>query len=101
MSTATVTVKKIVKPTTPKEEKLTQKNKAIVTSKAAQEIIIHRDLKYLYPKDCKDTLSRKSHRQKVRNTLRKMERELHGLKGEDKKNMQTKITEYRTMFFAL
>lgn len=96
-----VQVKKVLKPKKDKAaEDLTNKNKAVVTAKAAQEIIIHRDLKYIYPKDCKDTLSRKAYRQKIRNTLRRMELEFHSLKGEDKRNMRAKIEEYQAQYLA-
>ncbi len=68
-------------------------------SKVIQETIIHRDLKYLYPDGCTDTLSRKAFRQKVRNHIRKLERKIRRLEesGNTKqlKVISQKVKRYR------
>lgn len=64
------------------KKKKTAKDKAVEDTKEQQkpsimeEVISHRDVKYLYPEDVKDTLSRKTWRQKTRNKLRKLERDM-------------------------
>ena len=69
------------------KEELESANKAAVT----QKVIVNRVLKYKYPKGCTDTLSRKTFRQKTRNALRKMERELSKLHGEEKQTAKAKL----------
>lgn len=64
------------------KKKKTPKEKAVEDTKEQQkpsiieEVISHRDVKYLYPEDVKDTLSRKTWRQKTRNKLRQLERDM-------------------------
>lgn len=84
--TKTKTIKKVLKPKT----ELDETNKKVVT----QKVIVHRELKYKYPKDCKEVLKRKSFRQKVRNAIRKMEREIAKLKGEDRRVLKEKLDVY-------
>ena len=82
------TVTKTVKAKTPD----TTKTKKVETTnkKAITEITVRKTLKYLYPKGCNDTIARKSFRQKARNELRKFERDILKLKGEEKKLLQDK-----------
>lgn len=82
------TVTKTVKAKTPD----TTKTKKVETTnkKAITEITVRKTLKYLYPKGCNDTITRKSFRQKARNELRKFERDILKLKGEEKKLLQDK-----------
>jgi len=42
-----------------------------------EEVVAHRDVKYLYPADVTDTLARKKWRQEVRNKYRSLEREMN------------------------
>lgn len=42
-----------------------------------EEVIAHRDVKYIYPEDVTDTLARKKWRQEVRNKYRSLEREMN------------------------
>lgn len=42
-----------------------------------EEVIAHRDVKYIYPEDVVDTLARKKWRQEVRNKYRSLEREMN------------------------
>lgn len=71
------------KKKTTKEAKVQDAQK----KKAIQQTVINRELKYLYPDDCTDTLSRKAFRQKIRNEIRRLERSIRKLetKGEEKK----------------
>lgn len=68
-------------PVTPTKQQKVEKAQA---KKAIQQTIVNRELKWLYPEDCTDTLSRKAFRQKVRNKIRKLERDI--LKLSDKGN---------------
>jgi len=86
--------KKVVKPQAAKE--LDKTNKVVTT----QKVIVHRELKYQYPRSMKDTVARKGFRQKVRNTIRKFERDIAKLKGEDKKILQEKFTAFQTEHLA-
>ena len=84
----TSTKKKVVKPNTKK--KLEATNKTVIT----QKVILHRELKYQYPRKCKDTVLRKAFRQKVRNAIRKMERKIKELKGEDRRILKEELATY-------
>lgn len=72
-------------------EKLDEKNLAVNT----QQVIIHKELKYIYPRGCKDTVARKAHRQKVRNGMRRMEREIKKLKGEARKTKKVELATFK------
>jgi len=73
-----------------KGEDLKEKNKAVAT----QQVIINRKLKYKYPKDCTDTLERKSFRQKVRGARNKMLAQIAGLRGKDKAALRAELEAY-------
>lgn len=88
-------IKKVAKPKAAKKE-LTATNKKVTT----QKVIVHRELKYVYPRGCKDTVARKAFRQKVRNTLRKFERDIAKLKGQDKKVLQEEFKAYTALHLA-
>ena len=71
--------------TSTKQQKVTkdvtkQQNAAIV-----EQVISNREVKYLYPEDVKDTLSRKRWRQQTRNELHKLEREMYRIKDTNSK----------------
>jgi len=84
------------KPQKPKIEKVKEDldnyNKQTVT----QQVIINRTLKYRYPRDCKDTLARKSFRQKVRNKLHALERGIFNSRGEDRKKAKEALESYQS-----
>lgn len=73
------------------EKKSSAKTKAIKDTAKSQansikeEVISNRDVKYIYPEDVKDTLSRKSWRQQVRNKLYKLEREMNRIQDQNSK----------------
>ena len=58
-------------------------NKVVKSAKVQQEaplleqVVSQREVKYIYPDDVQDTLARKKWRQKVRNELHRLEREMH------------------------
>ena len=53
-----------------------------------EEVISHRDVKYLYPEDVTDTLSRKTWRQKTRNKLRTLERDMLRIQDQNSKEFK-------------
>lgn len=88
--------KKEVAPAAPeakadKKKKKTAKDKAVEDTANQQkpsiieEVISHRDVKYIYPEDVTDTLSRKSWRQKVRAKLRQLERDMFRITDQNSK----------------
>jgi hypothetical protein len=85
-------LKKVNAVTAEKETKVTNSNKEAVT----QKVITHRELLYIYPKGMTETLKRKAFRQKVRNSLRKFQRDIAKSKGEDKANLKAKFETYRS-----
>lgn len=78
---------------TPKQ-KIIKETKAKATVNLVEEVISNREVKYIYPEDCVDTLSRKKHRQQVRNKLHQFEREMFNLQATDQKAFKAKQKEY-------
>ena len=74
----------------------TEKEAAVDTSKKVitQKVIVNRELKYIYPKGCTDTLLRKAFRQKVRNTLRKLARDIAKATGKEKKELELELKSF-------
>lgn len=74
-----------------KKKKKTAKDKAVEDTANQQkpsiieEVISHRDVKYIYPEDVTDTLSRKSWRQKARAKLRQLERDMFRITDQNSK----------------
>lgn len=85
-----------------------EKDKAIIKevtpiNKASliQEVISHREVKYIYPDDIEDTLSRKAFRQKVRNQLNKLEMAMLKIKDQESKEFKKAkkaYNEYKAQF---
>lgn len=70
---------KIELPSTKLEKKKSKVAKEVtpVTNTALMEqVVSKREIKYIYPDDCIDTLARKQFRQKVRNKIHKLENQL-------------------------
>ena len=57
-----------------------QQNTAIL-----EQVISHREVKYIYPEDVKDTLARKRWRQQTRNELHRLEREMYRIQDTNSK----------------
>lgn len=91
--TKTIKVKKVKKPETAKE-KVVKKVKKQAEVNLVEEVITKREVKYIYPADCIDTLSRKKHRQQVRNQLNRLELEMLRIEDKQSKEFKAKEKEY-------
>lgn len=91
---------KLVKTTT---KKASTKKEEVVKEVAKQQkpniieqVISNREVKYIYPDDVTDTLSRKKWRQQTRNELRKLEREMLRIKDHNSKEYKSAQNRYIT-----
>ena len=91
---------KLVKTTT---KKASTKKEEVVKEVAKQQkpniieqVISNRQVKYIYPDDVTDTLSRKKWRQQTRNELRKLEREMLRIQDHNSKEYKSAQNKYIT-----
>lgn len=91
---------KLVKTTT---KKASTKKEKVVKEVAKQQkpniieqVISNREVKYIYPDDVTDTLSRKKWRQQTRNELRKLEREMLRIQNHNSKEYKSAQNKYIT-----
>lgn len=91
---------KLVKTTT---KKASTKKEEVVKEVAKQQkpniieqVISNREVKYIYPEDVVDTLSRKKWRQQTRNELRKLEREMLRIQDHNSKEYESAQNKYIT-----
>lgn len=91
---------KLVKTTT---KKASTKKQEVVKEVAKQQkpniieqVISNREVKYIYPDDITDTLSRKKWRQQTRNELRKLEREMLRIQDHNSKEYKSAQNKYIT-----
>lgn len=91
---------KLVKTTT---KKASTKKEEVVKEVAKQQkpniieqVISNREVKYIYPDDVTDTLSRKKWRQQTRNELRKLEREMLRIQDHNSKEYKSAQNKYLT-----
>lgn len=91
---------KLVKTTT---KKASTKKEEVVKEVAKQQkpniieqVISNREVKYIYPDDITDTLSRKKWRQQTRNELRKLEREMLRIQDHNSKEYKSAKNKYIT-----
>lgn len=91
---------KLVKTTT---KKASTKMEEVVKEVAKQQkpniieqVISNREVKYIYPDDVTDTLSRKKWRQQTRNELRKLEREMLRIQDHNSKEYKSAQNKYIT-----
>ena len=91
---------KLVKTTT---KKASTKKEEVVKEVAKQQkpniieqVISNREVKYIYPDDVTDTLSRKKWRQQNRNELRKLEREMLRIQDHNSKEYKSAQNKYIT-----
>lgn len=91
---------KLVKTTT---KKASTKKEGVVKEVAKQQklniieqVISNREVKYIYPDDITDTLSRKKWRQQTRNELRKLEREMLRIQDHNSKEYKSAQNKYIT-----
>ena len=80
---------------------MTEKDKAIKnTAKKAknnliEEVVSKREVKYVYPADCQDTLSRKKFRQEVRNKVHQLELKMLRIKDKTSKEFKEAEKAYK------
>lgn len=91
---------KLVKTTT---KKASTKKEEVVKEVAKQQkpnlieqVISNREVKYIYPDDVTDTLSRKRWRQQTRNELRRLEREMLRIQDHNSKEYESAQINYIT-----
>lgn len=91
---------KLVKTTT---KKASTKKEEVVKEVAKQQkpniieqVISNREVKYIYPDDVTDTLSRKKWRQQTRNELRKLERGMLRIQDHNSKEYKSAQNKYIT-----
>ena len=80
------TLKKKDKATTAtKKDKVTKEVTKQQNTAILEQVISHREVKYIYPEDVIDTLARKRWRQQTRNELHRLEREMYRIKDSNSK----------------
>lgn len=77
-----------------KKEKLVDKTKKKVEANLVEEVVTKREVKYIYPADCEDTLSRKKFRQQVRNKIHQLELAMLRIENQDSKEFKEAEKEY-------
>ena len=78
-----------------KKEKLVDKTKKKVESNLVEEVVTKREVKYIYPEDCEDTLSRKKFRQQVRNKIHHLQLAMLRIEDQNSKEFKKTMKEYR------
>lgn len=90
---------KLVKTTTKKVSKKEEVVKEVAKQQKPniiEQVISNREVKYIYPDDVVDTLSRKKWRQQTRNELRKLEREMLRIQDHNSKEYKSAQNKYIT-----
>lgn len=90
---------KLVKTTTKKVSKKEKVVKEVAKQQKPniiEQVISNREVKYIYPEDVVDTLSRKKWRQQTRNELRKLEREMLRIQDHNSKEYKSAQNKYIT-----
>lgn len=90
---------KLVKTTTKKVSKKEEVVKEVAKQQKPniiKQVISNREVKYIYPEDVVDTLSRKKWRQQTRNELRKLEREMLRIQDHNSKEYKSAQNKYIT-----
>lgn len=77
-----------------KKDKLISKTQEKVEANLVEEVVTKREVKYIYPADCKDTLSRKKFRQQVRNKIHQLELAMLRIENQDSKEYKKAKKEY-------
>lgn len=76
------------------KEKLVDKTQKKVEANLVEEVVTKREVKYIYPADCEDTLSRKKFRQTVRNRIHQLELAMLRIEDQDSKEFKKAKKEY-------
>ena len=87
------TAKVVETPAAKKEKTIKEVTKQQEVS-ITEEVISKRDVKYLYPADCTDTLAKKKWRQEKRQEYRKLEREVFKFKDQNSKEAKAAIKKF-------
>lgn len=61
---------------------------------ATQKVVVHRELKYVYPRGMTDTLKRKAYRAKVRNHLTRLNAQINKAEGKAKAKLEQELKAY-------
>ena len=77
-----------------KKDKLISKTQEKVEANLVEEVVTKREVKYIYPADCEDTLSRKKVRQQVRNKIHQLELAMLRIENQDSKEYKKAKKEY-------
>lgn len=77
-----------------KKDKLISKTQKKVEANLVEEVVTKREVKYIYPADCEDTLSRKKFRQQVRNKIHQLELAMLRIENQDSKEYKKAKKEY-------
>ena len=83
------------------KEKLVDKTKEKVEANLVEEVVTRREVKYIYPADCEDTLSRKKFRQTVRNKIYRLRLAMLRIDDQDSKEFKKakkEFLEYKNQF---
>ena len=78
----------------PSKESLVKKVTPLNKANLIENVTSHREVKYIYPEDVVDTLSRKSWRQKVRDELNKHKLALVDFKDQSSKEYKAAYSKY-------
>lgn len=89
-------VKTTTKKASTKKEKLVKEVAKQQKPNIIEQVISNREVKYIYPDDITDTLSRKKWRQQTRNELRKLEREMLRIQDHNSKEYKSAQNKYIT-----
>lgn len=76
--------------------KVVKKAKKQSVNNLMEDVVSKREVKYIYPADCLDTLARKKWRQGVRNELRKLELSLRRIEDKNSKEYKAKEKAYNS-----
>lgn len=77
-----------------KKEAVTKEVTKINKTQLVEKVVSNREVKYIYPDDVNDTLSRKAWRQKVRNKLERLERDMFRIKDQNSKEYKAAEKSY-------
>lgn len=89
-------VKTTIKKASTKKEEVVKEVAKQQKPNIIEQVISNREVKYIYPEDVVDTLSRKKWRQQTRNELRKLEREMLRIQDHNSKEYKSAQNKYIT-----
>ena len=98
-STTSKVAKKVEAPKAKEQKVIKEVEKQQEAASLVEAVKVNREVKYLYPSDVTDTLSRKQWRQKVRNKLHKLEvayRRIQNQNTEESKAAKKAFEDFRS-----